>query len=301
MAVVLVGAVAWAQTTTPVVTQLTIRAPNNAASYSFGPNDCARVLTATWILPTLIGSACSDLKFWATAGSCGESAGTGDVALKTVSQAEILTSAVVTSGRTGNFTFTLGALPIFSASEADAGVACGSDGIERTAVICGAVKTQSPTTLVCNTSASTSDSLSVVYDTKPPSAPVVEAVAPQDSALTVTLSAPTGAVTLYAEYRAQGEEAFGRSAEVSSSSTTQVKIANLVNDVTYEIRGFALDAAGNVSAPSEVVTAVPVKTCGLFCTYREDGGQDQGCSSSGGLLLSCGAMLAALWLKRVKR
>ena len=147
MAVVVMGAAAWAQTT--VVTQLTIRAPNNSASYSFGPNECATVLTATWVLPTLIGTACSDLKFWATSGSCGEAAATGDVALKTVSQTEILTSSVVSGGRSGNFTFTLGALPIFSDSDTDAGVACGSDGLERTAVICGAVKTQSPTTLIC--------------------------------------------------------------------------------------------------------------------------------------------------------
>jgi hypothetical protein len=68
-------------------------------------------------------------------------------------------------------------------------------------------------------------------------------------------------------------------AEVSAT-TTQARLAGLVNGTTYTVAVIAIDPSGGVSALSPPAIATPQPTTGFYETYKKAGGAATGCAVS---------------------
>ncbi|MET0401658.1 MAG: MXAN_2561 family MXYO-CTERM-anchored protein [Cystobacter sp.] len=277
MAALLVSSAASAQVTFKFGT-----ARNDALR--FGRSSCDAAVTVTW---TRTVNACAALSLWLTrAGACATTINTsgGDVAINEVSQTTFLAS------QTGTFTFTPSSLP-FDTTGGAAG--CGALEAEVPFFLCGSTR-QADYLGTCNTAVNATGG-KVTYDGKPPTAPTFSSVVGLDGAASISLTAPSDAIT--------GEVVvFLGSEEVRRvawrSGQGAVLVEGLDNGVTYQVEATVSDEAGNVSPPSARVDVIPTATFGYMSKYIEAGGQETGgCGAAGGGFTG-GAMLAALgfWL-----
>jgi hypothetical protein len=249
-----------------------------------GTDSCGEVVAVSFEV-TSLGTNCSDLTFWVTAGDCGETRGASDVAVG---------SAVDwTQTRSGSFTFPVTDLPIFDTGDGGVG-GCGA-AIEDTARVCGAFKTAS--LIDCGTTTTVRDTSppSVVYDGQPPATPTLLEVLPLDAAAQVNADPnDADAVVVQIELRELGQTTW-RIQEIYSADLNGARIDGLTNGVTYEVRVTTEDAAGNRSAPSAILEVTPQPTLGYWTRYQQAGGAEVGCNSTlGGL--SAGGMALLLGL-----
>jgi hypothetical protein len=293
MLLLVLPAVASAQTTTDggtfTTTELTL-AVAGGEPVVLDPDQCGETIVVNWAVRT-IGLFCSDLTIWATTGECADafSAAAGDKLLQTTSANALLQQ------NTGSVSIPVGDLPAF------AGFACGALDQQVTTRICGAfgsaaLSCDSGRTVIRATTAPT-----ILYDTLPPPAPVLESVDPGDGLLIARLGGPsTDADQVHVEVRRAGSgEEFVRSISVNPT-TERARLRGLTNGVAYEVQAVAQDAAGNLSAPSATLVATPIHTEGFFEDYRKSGGQDQGgCDTTAGPALSALAALL-LWATRLR-
>ncbi len=258
----------------------------------FNANDCNLNVTVNWTNTALGLGLCAntDLKVWASELECQDSAGTTDVVFNTISSSEL-------SAGVGTFTVAVAELPGFKYS--DAGVQCGTDGVERSHRLCGAYRINGTGIPGSACTVSQTNSLSLIYDTKAPVAPTIT-VDVQDSALLVKFKASPDTTVIHVYTREQGTAAFIEKAQLATASGSSIKVSGLTNDTTYDVMARSEDAAGNFSENSELFSATPRLTLGFYGRYRSAGGTDTatGCSAINGLpfLLACG-----LWLLRRKR
>ncbi|HZH02877.1 MAG TPA: MXAN_2561 family MXYO-CTERM-anchored protein, partial [Myxococcaceae bacterium] len=265
-AVILVGGSAVAQTQSGLTIQL-----NGQSSASIGADDCGGSVTVSWTI-SVFGTTCDDdLRLWVTRESC-----TGDPpsgVTPFVSENNWPTQT------TGEATLKVADLPGISGT--DGGTGCGT--IEEDYNVCGAVDYSAGFGSACQTARATSATLS--YDALPPAAPSAPTLSGIDSAITVGLSAPEDAAFMVVEYRlAEGEEggAF-RATERIEVSRGSYRIEGLVNDVSYEVRTYAVDDADNQGPPSDGVIGQPRATVGFFEAYKRAGGAETGgCGAAGG-------------------
>jgi hypothetical protein len=258
---------------------------DNVDTVRFNKEGCTQPLSLTWT-STLLTAPCSALRFWSTQAECGDAPAAGDV------QYQDVPIATVFSVKTGSFTIQLNQLPAFA--NGDGGLVCGSEAVEKTQKVCG-VYGSLATTAVCTPQHV--QFLNVIYDTKPPPAPVINSISEQDSALQVNFSVTDTALVRF-ETRAAGEADFSRLAKTVEGTATSFRISDLKNGTTYEVRALAEDSAGNLSDPSEAFPATPRHTLGFWDNYRRAGGSEQGCSGVAGLPL---VLAGGLWLLRRKR
>lgn len=257
-------------------------------SLSAGADDCASRVTINYQVTPASTQLCSDFQIWATeAGTCADTPGTGDTSIATITQSELL---MVPSG---SVSVRVSDLPIFGS------FACGAAGLEDTARICAAYRYAVVGTFggSCGDNASTdkASALTISYDSIPPDPPTIVEVTPRDSSLAVRVEA--NGVISRVQVRLAGSTAdFITLADVSGEFGT-AEVKNLVNGQLYEVRALAEDAAGNVSAPSEIATGTPVQTVGFFGNYCNSGGDcGEGCGAAAGApsLLGLLAVFAAL-------
>jgi uncharacterized protein (TIGR03382 family) len=282
-AAVLVSTVASAQS------QLTLRFANGAETVSVSPGDCAsRRIVVTWT--SALTNPCEDLSLWLAPGTdCKESAsaqGTSQ-SLDSVSRTTLGTS------RTGTIEFDVSELP-FSTTGGDGGtVSCGVTGVEQEFRICGATRVPESFSCTSSTPVTKASPGKITYDAKPPSAPTIKSVAQLDQALRVQVEGTTDVNLVRLEVWL-GEDRVTSKEQGPGS----IQVEDLENDVLYQLRAYAIDAAGNVSETAATAEGTPTKTFGFYEKYRLAGGQETGgCGATGGGLAG-GAMLAVLgfWL-----
>lgn len=282
-------------------------------TYTFGPSECSSSLTVTWTntvtTQTIFGN-CSSNPFavWVTQNSCGDLPAAGDYQLADIP------GATLVGIRSGTFSVPLNKLPGFSQTAVtDGGTAnpaCGAPNLGLTHKVCGAIpyiSGQLGYPCGSTTSYSRAAYLNIDYDTLPPDPPAFVAdggaLVSQDQALRAFFLAPSDATVVKVQTRpfldGGSTDPFEIKGE-SLSTSPFVTAEPLENYVDYEVQLIAIDAAGNVSAPSSSLIGQAVETCGFWCQYRKVGGTEptQGCNAGLGVL----PVLAGLWaLRRAKK
>ncbi len=288
----LLGTAAFAQVNPLVPLQIT--ANGGLSTYTFGANQCAGMLTATWT-STLTGVPCGiGLQFWITQGECGDAAVTGDVPL----DLDTVPASVVFSLHTGTFSVDVSALPFpgnSSTAAYDGGVSCGAANATVNMKLCGAISLQSGISCIVNHASP----LAITYDTQPPVAPAIESVVVKDAALTATVSFSSDTEFVYLQAKGGSDTDFGHDTQIVVLNSSTGTVNGLQDGNTYDLRAYAVDAAGNVSDYSPTVSATPLHATGFWEAYRRAGGQAQGCAALGAPPLLIGALM--LLLRRRKR
>jgi len=278
----LVSATAGAQIS---LVPLQILGPGNLSTYTFGANACTGNITATW-QSTLTGQPASDLTFWVSQYECGDTSVAGDLTL----DSQTVSRTIVFSVRTGTITVDTTALP-FPGNQTlagyDGGVTCGAANAEVTMRLCGSISLLSGISTIVNHASP----LEIDYDTQAPAAPAIETVVAKDAALTVTVSATSDSQFVYLEAKGPADTDFSHSTQIVIANTQSATINDLTNGDTYDVRAYAVDAAGNQSGYSDPVAGTPLHTTGFWEAYRRAGGQAQGCSAAWGAPLLFGALL----------
>jgi hypothetical protein len=283
-ALFLVPASGFAQTLTLTV---------SGAPIAKNASGCADNVAGNW-LGSGLTAACTSLQIWVTASTtCADApsptASPPDVVVQTVQSGDLANGTT-----TGTFSFAFNTMPGFVSS------ACGTD-VDFTNYLCASVTSRGGTGS-CDGTLTKASAVALRYDNLPPPPPAVS-VTPLDSKLSVGLAATgTGTdVTDVQFFNVQfavapttgGTPNWLNAGGDISASNPSVTINNLVNGTTYLVRGFSKDEAGNISDPSDPVSAEPVQTFGFWSNYIDDGGQDAGgCTAAGGA--SSAAALAAL-------
>ncbi|MFT3709513.1 MAG: hypothetical protein QM817_17945 [Archangium sp.] len=286
-AVILVGlsAVASAQTiTTP---QIAFRRLGDTASesYTFGAAQCNDTLTVSWTNTTTTQyvSTCSSnsMKVWSTTGECSNTPPADAVRYDDIPGLTLQTI------RQGTFNVKIAELPGFSNSlTTDGGVVtCGSPGISKTHRVCGAIDYIAFTGTFCGstTSTATATALRLVYDTQPPSAPVITEYGAQDQGVKITFTVDSDTATVQLEVKSPTDADFKVIKDGDAVSQKTITGSGLLNQTTYDVRLRAVDAAGNISDPSASVAVTPIKTLGFYGYFRQVGGSDGGCSAGIGI------------------
>lgn len=299
MGVLMAGA-AVAQTT---LAQVTIRRAEDATSeaYTFTGDQCNASLNIRWANNGVVTSLCSSLRVWATEGECGDAPGTGDLRYEDVPQ---LTFQTV---RYGTFTLKVAELPGFAnAAATDGGVAqtCGTAGFTKTHRVCGNIDTSFNGCV--SVSKLAASGLKLVYDAQPPGVPEMTEVTPQDQAVRVAFKVDSDTATVQVEAITSAALAAGGTDYVmvgeAPVANAYVRGEGLENATPYMVRLRGLDAAGNVSAPSDAVEVIPVRTLGFWGYYKDKGGTEgQGCSAGLGMVPLAAALLALRRARRQKR
>lgn len=259
---------------------LTLGLPDDAESLRFGKGRCGETETVSWQVQTTgaaVSGLCADLELWSTTGACGESIGTGDTRLTTVTQLELQQA-----GGKGEVSFELADLASFGGD----GGTCGAEGVEVTTRICGAFKylTLGGTCVAVKASGSPE----LIYDAKPPAAPVLVSLEPLDESLRLVLEdlpAEVQQVVAIARLTDGGEAARER-----LNATSSLRLGSLENGVAYQVSAQAVDEAGNESGESNALEGVPIETLGFFQVYKGQGGQEQGCATSPGRASGTGGL-----------
>lgn len=153
-----------------------------------------------------------------------------------------------------------------------------------------------------NTVGSASAPDGLLLELTDPPIPVSVAVSPGDSALNVSWADGTGsglaAATSYRVVATAVDPTKDPAAHQATTSSRSLRLAGLVNDVTYSVQVFASSAGGNESQGSTPVQGTPRTVQDFFTYYRSQGGVEQGgCGGGPAGLLSLaglGALLRAL-------
>jgi hypothetical protein len=264
------------------------------------------MLTATWTA-ALTGSPCSVMQLWVTSlPDCAGSQAAGDLVLSPVQQGLIQTQ------KTGMVTFTVADM-VNAASGGDGGsFACGATGQEKTFAVCAGVDmsftsfcmTGSTTRVQTAVNATPQTAATITYDTLPPGTPTITSDPAEglDSSLGLSFmpGSPTATSDVFNFQTSTDDGGTWMTVKTGVSSTVgTTTIDGLTNNVVYQVRMFAVDAAGNQSPFSNVVDGMPVATSGFWGAYRSAGGGAQGCSAAPGAFgAGLGLLLALRWLRR---
>jgi uncharacterized protein (TIGR03382 family) len=244
------------------------------------PETCGSTLTGKW-LSQVTQTSCDPMKLWATTGECGDTPGTADVRFNDVP----ITSLALGSG---DFSIRVSTLPGFK----DAATPCGGAGFELTHKICGALSVASGIDCTFSTSRSSvrATPANLIYDALPPPTPTLDGVSELDQALQIYFTAASEVVAIEVWIRADGETDWTYVGDTGATSRSS-RIEDLINGVLYEVALYSLDASGNASEASNVLTGTPRLTQGFWSAYQSAGGGDQGCGSS-----ATGFAVPIIWL-----
>ncbi len=270
-------------------------------AYSQDQCNAGNAVRVTWTVQNL-GTVCNNLQIFVTNGqSCpttpstsSTDGGTSDVIIGQASSTDLAAG----TGTTDNFV--IKNMPGLNG-------AC-PDGADVTNAVCASVQYRPVGATDCTT-LNSSTSLSLRYDSKPPVAPLITSLLPQDGKIVVTLDPNGENDTTY--YRVQYAPQIG-TADGGLSWTTvpdfsaaknSTTISDLTNEQTYVVQAFQLDEVNNLSPASAQQTATPLASNGFWAEYKAAGGHEQGgCSSAGAAVPSVlGALGVLLALVRRRR
>lgn len=285
----------WAVLALPALAQTTstsaleLGAGNSFSNtYTIGAGDCSLRLRVRWKYNYSVGLLCTPLKLWSTEAECAETPGTNDVRYDDI---PVIT---VSTAREGTFDVAISELPGFKEGTT---TPCGTVGLAKTHKVCGAIEYSSTSCGFSGQGKLQASALKIVYDTLAPAAPGITEVVALDQSARVSFTVTSDAEVVIAEVKAPGAADFVASGEVLATAGA-IKVSNLTNGNTYDIRLRAKDLAGNLGEPSGAEAVTPIKTIGFWGAYRYKGGTDQGgCTSAPGLLVP----LALLWALRRRR
>ncbi len=123
---------------------------------------------------------------------------------------------------------------------------------------------------VVQTTVSSMTAASIIYDTAPPSAPTLDDAEALDTSVAVSYTvnaADSDAASQFVQVQIKGptDSDFSDVGMSLLSTTTKQTINGLTDGVEYQFRVVAIDAANNVSAPSNIViSATPVASSGFL-------------------------------------
>lgn len=263
---------------------------NGVSEVIIYPETCSQTLLGKWF-STATQPACDPMKLWATTGECGDTPGASDVRFNDVPVTSLVNGS-------GEFSIRVSTLPGFK----DAATPCGGSPFELTHKICGALSlsTGFDCTFTTTRSVLRATPANLIYDTEPPPTPTLDGVSELDRALQIWFTATDGVVAVEVWIRAEGETDWTYVGD-SSAASGSARIQDLTNGVLYEVAVYALDAAGNASEASNVLSGRPRLTQGFWAAYQAAGGGDQGCGSSATGFAAPIIWLALLALSRRKR
>jgi hypothetical protein len=151
------------------------------------------------------------------------------------------------------------------------------------------------------------DNAIFTFQTAVPPAPVNVTASPANQAIEVSYGAGTKAgnyqsdsVNYKVQYAAQvGDGGTQTWLETGETTSTTIRINNLVNGTTYDARVVALSSAGNPSPASATVSATPQPFLDYWTRYRDAGGREQGgCGAGGAGALALALVALAVFLRR---
>jgi hypothetical protein len=283
-----------------VVTQYGIRElpTSTTDQLVIGRADCGSDRVLTWIFTQRFPQPCSAMRIWATtANSCAATPATGDREFDSVP----VQALSLVQQFSGSFTINIGQLPGFAAGSA---TPCDSAATKNvTHLICSVTQT-SPNCFGAGgfpvpQQATNGSPLSIVLDVEAPNAPILSEPRSIDKGLRIAVSASSDTVGLIPFVREQGTMEFSQRSRTTLGGSKELQLEGLLNDTTYDVKVQAVDAAGNVSADSGLISGTPRRVVGFWAAYRDAGGTDMGgCHSTPGLLAP---LLALLALSRRRR
>ncbi len=300
LCMLLAGSAALAQTT-PVVPRIAILRVDdpNVSTYTFGAAQCNSTLTLAWSNTLTINlMLCSQnpLKLWSTAGECQDAPGPNDTRYDDV-------PALTLAARQGNFSVKIAELPDFkSTTTADGGMLLpcgGTTPFTKTHKVCGSVEYAVPTGVGCGTPMKqAANPLRLVYDTQPPASPTITEYAAQDQGVRLGFNVDSDTSSVILEVKGSADADYRELAETAAVNG-KIRGTGLENNVPYDVRLRAKDAAGNVSLPSAELSVTPIRTLGFWGYYKDAGGTDPGgCSVGAGLMP---LLLAAFAFRRARK
>ncbi|QRK04724.1 hypothetical protein JQX13_31390 [Archangium violaceum] len=270
--------------------QIQIQSLNGADTLSVGPKQCGSTVPFNWTI-NFYPCARGSLALWITVDpSCKDEA--GDQTGATSPLPSIPYDTIINQGGQGQSTFPVSDLPIFSTGEG--GVTCGAQGVSKTVQLCASARPDSYGSC-SSTLTRVQAPLKITYDTQGPEAPTITQVAGLDRALRINVRAPADANRVRVVVLRDDVEVTSRTQGVDAGS---IRVENLENEVTYQVRAYAIDEADNESEQFATGEGTPTRSLGFYEYYREMGGTETGgCSATGGGLAG-GAVLAVLgiWL-----
>ena len=259
---------------------------STATERTVGPASCGGVISLTYTAVTGL-NLCQRLEVWASTAACEDERGDAPL-LASVSTTDLMLAGGTT---TDEIEVAIASLPLYGEST------CADFSGEGEAHLCATFGSRVGIYTSECTLFSASTEPVVIFDAQPPPVPVISAVVPLDSALRVTVEGSDYARLLVDISLAGSGEWIRASGAVTSGSG--VTIPQLANEVLYDVRVAAEDAALNVSEPSAVAQGMPIATQGFWGDYKDSGGGQAGCSTVGGGLAP--AALLALGLLRRRR
>lgn len=296
----LAGPAAFAQMTIPQLAITRIDDPN-ADTYTFGAAECNDAIVLRWsnTLTTLSQCGVNPLKLWSTAGECGDTPGAADTVYDEVQGIQWLAMPQ------GTFTVEISELPDFKTVPADGGIPCGAAvPFSKQHKVCGAIVYGNAIGNCVSMLTAKANSFKLVYDTVPPNPPTVGESSAQDKAVRVAFTVGSDTDVVLIEVKGPSDLDF-REAGESAASNNYIRAEGLENNVTYDVRLRARDAAGNVSVPTDPpIQLTPVLTLGFWARYKLAGGTDpgNGCSTGAGLMpLLLGVFALRRARKQVRR
>jgi hypothetical protein len=301
------GATAFAQT--PVLPQISITRVDDPSNpkYTFGAAQCNDTVTLQWVntLTISLTNQCAQnpLKLWA---SPGDSCPTAPAATDTIYPS--IPNLTLSSVRQGSFSVKISELPAFKpTASADGGtvLSCNSTmPFTQDHVICGSVDYATFSGICSTASTLAATPLQLIFDTQPPTAPVMTSATPQDQGVRATFTVDSDTTTVIMEVTEYVDDGgiVGDFREIAQTASTNAFIhgGGLTDNVAYLVRLRSVDGAGNVSDPSDAQTVTPILTEGFWGFYKKAGGTDPGggCSVGEGLMP---LLLAAFALRRARQ
>jgi uncharacterized protein (TIGR03382 family) len=298
LVLVLTSPAAYAQTIT-----LGFAGSNSATTTAINQADCnaGNSVRVTWQVAS-IGTACNNLQIFVTNGSS-----CPDTPNVTSTDGGTATDQIIGTVSISDLVQGSGTLDAFTISSMPGlGGSC-PDGVDITNAVCASLNYRPVGATSC-TALTSSNSLTLRYDAKPPSPPTMSLLT-QDSAIVVQVgnNGESGLSAYRIEYApllsASDAGLVWTTPPDLLATKTSLRIDGLVNGQTYSVRARSLDEVQNLSAYTAEQTATPQASNGFWGEYQAAGGHELGgCSAADATVPSIVAALAVLatllWRRR---
>ncbi|MCL2012673.1 MAG: hypothetical protein FWG75_07810 [Cystobacterineae bacterium] len=255
----------------------------------FGKSACNSSFSVFWLFNPIYRTACSGLQLWVSTQSCSDTESRVDLFNIPSDRTDFLT---------GSRTVALSSLPGFKGE-----LSCGAENVQIEHYICGEILLRDMLGN-CNNDPEkvSSNTLSVVYKTTAPPAPLINSSEGYDGEITIRFSASgdyLNEVLLYGK-RSGSAEDFEEMGRVNFALNA-ISASGLENNTPYTFFLQSVDLAGNKSPNSELIEESSVHTDGFWDVYKQNGGASGSCRVAGGGLSGLGLVFLGLCLGRRRR
>jgi hypothetical protein len=267
----------------------------NLTSFPFNQGDCNSnvAYTVTWTSSGLgSGNACGNTQIFVTnSQSCPGTPNTGgadggtDVVIGTIDINTIATGS--------------GSIPRQNLRDMPGLAGSCPDGVDITNAICASLSYRASGSTSCDSTLTSTTTLTLHYDAKPPVPPGMTLLA-QDSKIVIQLD-PLGESLLrydiqYAEAPTNDAGPVWRQANSLEATKTSTSIIGLTNGLEYLVQAQSVDVVSNLSGYNTPQSATPQASNGFWGEYKDAGGHELGgCNVADAAVPSVFGALAALF------